>query len=360
MRAREDDPSPSRLHPAATVSLPARVLVLTNMWPSRATPSAGIFVKEQVEALRAGAPSMQVDVLTIDRTRSRLQYALAVPRLRRQLDRGYDLLHAHYGLTAAVAVTQTRCPVVATFHGSDLYLDWQRGVSRLAARRTGANICVSERLAGALGRADTNVIPCGVDLALFRPDNRARARDELGLPQDRRLVLFPGHPANPVKNYPLFVSTLAALPPPLRDQVEPVLLTQVPRERVPLYLAAVDAVLLTSRYEGANMVVKEALACERPVVSVPVGDIPETIAGVPGCALAPAEPGALAHALASTLRHGGGQGGRRRLEQLGQDAEWVAERVLAVYRGVMEARPPGTRRAGSERASGGSNHLAGR
>lgn len=313
-----------------------RILVLTNMWPSIQEPTSGIYVKEQVDALQILAPGLKLEPMVIESARSRIEYLRTVSRLKRKLESGYDLVHAHYGLTAAVAVTQSHCPVVATFHGSDIYIGWQRLISRFATRRAAASIFVSERLRQKMGCPNGRIIPCGVDLGYFRPRERSAARELLGWSQRRRLVLFPGNPDNAMKNYSLFEAVLSTLPDPLRRETDPVILTGVPREKVPLYLAAVDAVLITSRYEGACTVAKEALACGRPVVSVVVGDVPEMVSGVPGCAVALSEPEALAAALTRALE-GGGSGGPQRLKDLEADSVGVARRVLELYRSVLKA-----------------------
>lgn len=312
-----------------------RVLVLTNMWPTPAAPNGGVFVREQVEALREAAPAIEFDVMHVEGARSRLAYLSAVPLLGRRLrERRYDLVHAHYGLTAAVAATQRRVPVVATFHGSDIHIGWQRMISRPAARRADARIFVSERLR-TRAALPGHVIPCGVNVRTFRPMERSEARRELGWAAEGYVVLFPGSPGNRVKNHELFQATLAALPPALRRATRPFALTGVPRERVPLVLAAVNAVLITSHYEGASSVAKEALACARPVVAVEVGDVPEMVADVEGCAIAARGADALAARLADALAVGEAKGGPTRVRERGVDAGAVARRVLEVYAGAV-------------------------
>ena len=112
-----------------------RVLVLTNMFPSASKPAYGVFVRDQVEDLRA--LGVDVEVLAIAGDETRLNYARAVSELRRALARRpADLVHAHYGLAGAVALTQGRVPVVTTFHGSDTYIWWHRAVSWVVARRS--------------------------------------------------------------------------------------------------------------------------------------------------------------------------------------------------------------------------------
>ena len=96
-----------------------RVLAVTNMYPTDDEPGFGAFVFEQVDALRR--LGIEVDVLSFDGRRDRTAYLRAVARLREQARGGYDVVHAHYGLSGAVAMLQRRVPVVTTFHGSDIF-----------------------------------------------------------------------------------------------------------------------------------------------------------------------------------------------------------------------------------------------
>ncbi len=327
-----------------------RALVLTNMWPTAGDPARGTFVSRQVEDVRLAAPEWTLELMQIDGRRGRLEYGRAVTRLRRRLRSGaYDLVHAHYGLTGAVAATQRDAPVVVTLHGSDLNIRWQRRISRFGVSRAAARIYVSARLRR-LDGGDGEVIPCGVDLDAFRPASRHAARDRIGVDPDGVVVLFPGDPARPVKDHALFRATLGVLPPRWRERVRPATLGGVRPEDVPHHLCAADAVLLTSRYEGAGSVAKEAVACGVPIASVDVGDVAHAVAGVPGCAVAGRDPGSLARALVRALELGaepepeGGQPsaarqrvagvGRQRLIDLRMDAGSVAARVLSVYRRV--------------------------
>jgi teichuronic acid biosynthesis glycosyltransferase TuaC len=112
-----------------------RVLVVTNMFPTLAEPWFGTFVKEQVDDLRSAG--VEVDVMSFDGRMSRREYVWAMRDVRRAVKRRhYDLVHAHYGLSGAVALAQRSAPVVTTFHGSDTgYVKWQRVVSWFVARR---------------------------------------------------------------------------------------------------------------------------------------------------------------------------------------------------------------------------------
>ncbi|HUF12397.1 MAG TPA: glycosyltransferase [Longimicrobiales bacterium] len=316
-----------------------RILVVTNMWPADERDYTGIFVREQVEALRRAASHWTFDVLEIAGRRGRVDYLVAVPRVRRALRRGYDAVHAHYGLTGAtVALARPSAPLLITLHGNDVNWGWQLPISRIGARRAAEVIAVSEQLRRSFGHERTRVLPCGVATDRFRPLDRSAARARLGIRADAVVVLFPAHPDNPIKDHALFRAALDALPPVIQERVVERTLGAVPPADVPLEMAVADVVVLTSVAEGSPMVVKEALACGTPVVSVDVGDVRRVLEGLPGCAIVARDAGALAAAIEASVVSGvpGAEGPataerRRRVFELGLDAEAIARELLGTY-----------------------------
>ena len=320
----------------------ARVLVVSNMWPGEGSPHVGVFVQRQVEALRTARPAWTFDVATIAGPRGRSDYLRAAFRLRRMMRTGrYDLAHAHYGLTGLSAVIGGVRPLVLTLHGGEIEVPWQTPLTRLAMRRSAAVIAVSEWVRSRFADTRMRVIPCGVQTDVFVPGDRATARQRLGLPADAAVVLFPADPREPIKDHALYRAAMERVRHSVPDAVE--LTLGVPPAEVPQRMVAADLVMVTSRMESGPLVVKEALACGVPVVSVDVGDVRETTAGVPGCEVVDTRDAhALALAAARVLQlPGRGRDAsldaarRRRIAELHLDDGSVAGRVLEVYDDVL-------------------------
>jgi teichuronic acid biosynthesis glycosyltransferase TuaC len=309
-----------------------RVLCFTNMYPSETEPWAGSFVRDLVEGVRA--LGVDVEVLAFDgRTRKRA-YAEAAIALRRALrDKRFDLVHAHYGLTGLAALAQRHVPTVVTFHGSDTgnpRVKWQAWVSWIVARRT-TPVFVSRDGARRLRCPEAEVIPAPVDTDLFQPGSAETARRSLGWPAGGRYVLLPGARANLDKGARLFDEVVQKVRREVPD-LRSVSLEGFERSQVVDVMNAVDVTLMTSAFEGSPVSVKESLACMTPVVSVPVGDVPELLARLPGCGIAPRNPDSLADAVLAALAHRPDTALRRRAEEFSRAR--ISERTVELYRRV--------------------------
>ncbi len=311
-----------------------RVLVVTNMYPTPDKPAFGTFVRDQVESLRA--LGVEVDVFFMDGKASRLNYLRGFWGLRRWLGTHprYDLIHAHYVFSGLVALSQRRLPVVLTHHGIEVVLGWQGYLCRWVTPRVDRVIVTSSVVKRALGYADAVVIPCGVDMTRFAPVPQADARARLGLPQDARLVLFAGEP-RPEKRLEIIQAAVARLSAE-DDRVRLVVASNCPHEEMPLYMSACDVLALASDFEGSPMVIKEAMACNLPIVSVDVGDVAEILGDTEGCYLCERAPEDMADKLRLALARGGRTDGRRRVAHLSLEA--TARQIQAVYEGVLAAR----------------------
>jgi hypothetical protein len=309
-----------------------KTLVVTNMYPTKAAPWSGVFVAEQVEDLRA--LGVAVSVYSFDGRSDSIEYVRAFHAVRQLVNANdFDLVHAHYGLTGAIALAQRRTPVVTTFWGSDTFVPWQRVVSLIVARLT-TPVCVSDAVRSRLRRPTGAVVPSAVDMDRFRPRLRDEARRLLGWDDTGLYILLPGSRRSVMKNAALFDATLRALPAGLRAC--PVSLEGYSRDEVALVMNAVDVTLMTSISEGSPVAIRESLACETPVVSVQVGDVPELLQGLPGCAVCERDPSALAEAVQSAIESGRNADLRERVKQYSRDR--IAREVLRVYEQTIGRR----------------------
>jgi teichuronic acid biosynthesis glycosyltransferase TuaC len=258
-----------------------RVLAVTNIWPV-GDSFRGIFVKEQVEALRR--LGVHVDVEVVAQNRGKADYFLAAQRVRRKVRRGrYDVVHAHYGMSAFSARFAIGVPKVLSLYGSDINVPWQRAFTRFGAKDVAARIYVSQNLADNAGDPAGHVIADGVDFKLFAPGDRSGARARFGIAAGESVILFGGHPANEVKGYDVFSDVLHELRSRGRNVRELLIVGRnQPRSEVPRKFDAADVLLFTSRKgsEGSPSVLKEAAVMGLPIVSVNVGDAAKVLAGV--------------------------------------------------------------------------------
>ncbi|MFN2635146.1 MAG: glycosyltransferase [Thermoanaerobaculia bacterium] len=331
-----------------------RVLAVTNAYPSPERPTAGIFLAEQVEGLRRAG--VAIEVVLFDRLKEGVRSYFGVGARLAEPIRTFDpdVIHVLYGgvLADRVARTAADRPVVVTYHGSDLQgsalaplrvqLMAEYGVccSRRAARHAAVIIFVARHLVRFLpeeSRPKARVIPCGIDLERFRPLDRDACRKELGWDNGRFQILFATSNEDPIKRPDLARAAVEALRVRGID-AELRILRGVPYERVPAWLNASDVLLLTSLTEGSPTIVKEALACNRPVVSVSVGDVAIQLEGVEGSFLADATPEALAGALARVAAGPRAIEGRSRARQY--DNEETALRLKDLYGEVLRSRQP--------------------
>ena len=325
-----------------------RVLMVTTEWP-RVPWGTAQFVARQAAFLRTAG--VDVEVFPFRGESNPLNYGSAWLRVRRRLARErFDLVHAQTGQSALLALPK-QLPLVVTFRGCDLLGNLSSRDGHLTAagrmlqrfcqwvaRRADAVIVVSAHMRRYLRHGvPAHVVPSGIDFDLFRPVPRAEARVRLGLPADERLVLFVGDPTDPRKR-----GDLARLAVELLTAALPVRLVVgwgVPHAEMPYYMGACDALVFTSRQEGSPNAVKEALACNLPIVSVAVGDVVERLHGVAGCEVcADDRPETIAAALARVLARGGRIAGREAVRHL--DERLITQQVLTIYRAALNGARP--------------------
>ncbi len=313
-----------------------RVLVVTNMYPNPEQPAFGTFVKDQVEALRQAG--VAVDVLFINGRKDKLNYLWGIFRFWRTLfRRRYDIIHAHHAISGFVARLQFLYPVVVTYHGGEVLVHvppWLRFLARRGLRIFDRIIVVNQRekefILDVKSVRDSRVIviPCSVNLDQFHPIPLTEARALLELPMDKSLVLWAGEYWQYEKRFELVEEAMDVLKQRCLE-AELVLVSGKPHSIIPIYMNACDALVLTSRSEGSPMVIKEAMACNLPIVSTRVGDVPEVIAGVEGCYLVDPVAEDVADKLLRVLQQRQRTGGRDEIKHLGSGS--ITQRIIDVY-----------------------------
>jgi glycosyltransferase involved in cell wall biosynthesis len=315
------------------------VLIVSNHTDVKRTlPFSGIYAERQVASLREAG--LTISTFDIGASHSPIHLFRKWRQLRKAVrSLKPDLVHARYGTVVATLSVLSGRPAVITFCGSDLNSGASvsvmrafvgRLLSNLAALKARRIICVSDGLRKALWwrRDRAVIIPDGVDLDEFSPGSRDQARQELGWDPDQPIVLFNLGDDAKKKGFDLARAAMDVA----RSRVPGTALKivqQVAPSRMPLHYRAADVLLCTSLNEGSPNVVKEALACNLPVVSVPVGDVEERLTNVRPSTVVPRDAERLGEALACVLAAGKRCNGRRHVAQLALPK--VAKMVMAVY-----------------------------
>jgi teichuronic acid biosynthesis glycosyltransferase TuaC len=309
-----------------------RALVVSNMAPSQMNPGRGSFVRDQVTALRR-IPGLDVELFEFAPGLD--SYPLAAIRLRRQFAAsGFDVVHAHFGLTAWPALA-LRSPLHAlTLHGTDVRHPRTRRITLAALPRMDLVAAVSESLASELPPefAPVAVLPCGVALERFRPIPRDAARLALGLDPASHYLLFPADPGRGGKRFDRARE--------LAGDVQLLTLGAMAPDHVTLAINAANAVLVPSEAEGYGLAVLEALACDVPVLATPVGVHQSALEGISGTLCAPYDRELWASALAPLLAQADPRiEGRARAGEFSSDL--MALRVAEAWRSLTPKKRSG-------------------
>lgn len=239
------------------------------MYPSEERPALGSFVRDQVEALRR-RDDLEVELFAFPPK----GYAQAARDLRRRYNARFDVVHAHFGLTAWPAVLARLGPVLVTLHGNDLFHPRSKLITRAVLPHVAMTAAVSRAFAANVPgrRRRVAVLPVGVDTTRFRAIPRREARERIGLDPDEPALLFPHDPSRPLKAFPRAQEAAG--------DTRLLTLGNVAPEEVPFWINAANAVLVPSIDEGFGLSVIEALACGVPVLGTPVGIHPVALGGI--------------------------------------------------------------------------------
>ena len=266
--------------------LSLKILIITSEWPSKKHPNHVPFLVEQVRHINRNG--VFAEVYNIG-SKSFYNKFKSVIELRKKLKKfKYDLIHIHWGYNGLFCLG-INTPQIITYHGSDLNKpnNWDFKlimaylISRLSTISSSYNIFVSKRLAQNSLRVNKNrvIIPMGVDLKKFFPMDKRKCREKLKMSLTKNLILFGGNSTKTVKRISLAENSIELL----GDDYELIKIDYIDHKIVPIYINACDLLLMTSISEGSPMMIKEALACNKPIISTNVGDVAEQINSLDNC-----------------------------------------------------------------------------
>ncbi len=253
--------------------------------------------------------------------------------LRRFLKQhAFDVIHAHYSLSAIVAALAGATPLVTSLMGSDVKASpalkygiqffntffWKKVIVKSQDMKVSSNI------------QDAYVVPNGVDFTKFRPIPKSEALPVTGWDTKKQHILFAANPKRKEKNYALAKQAFDTI---ANDTIQLHALVDIPNELMPNYFNAADVILLTSLWEGSPNVIKEAMACNCKIVAVAVGDIKKVIGATPGCFVTDFNPDTVARKLQEALAYSPKTKGRHQVAHL--DATTIAKQLIHIYTAAL-------------------------
>jgi len=288
-------------------------------------------IKAQADSLRA--LGVELSILPISKG-GLWGYISSIPYLRKQIASiKPDVVHAHYSLCGIVASAATCRPIVVSLMGSDMQVSgvFKRFIAFLARHNWKATIVKSNDMKNKLCVPSIQVIPNGVDLSIFRPLDKIICRKRLGWNTQDFIVLFAANPARPEKNFHLAQRSFNRIHIPWKELK---IVYGIDHSDMPYFLNAADVLLVTSLWEGSPNVVKEAMACNLPIVSVNVGDVAWLFGQTPGYSLVKHSEEEIVCALGAVVGLDLATG-RDRISALQLDSPSVAKRLLGLYADAM-------------------------
>lgn len=293
------------------------------------TNFAAPFIFEQVNGLKD--VGYDVDYFQI-KGKGIISYLKYFPLLEHKIKEfNPDVIHAHFGLCGLLSNLQRKIPVITTYHGSDINYLRLLALSKISIFLSRRNIFVSKNLAKkAKVRKHFSIIPCGVDFNTFYPIEDKRAcRQKIGLEEKKHYILFSKMFGDPVKNYPLAKAAVDKI-----ENAELVEFIGYSREEVCLLFNACDAAVMTSFTEGSPQFIKEAMACNCPIVSVDVGDVKDVVGSTENCYITQYDRDEISDKLKIIISNQKRTNGRGSIKYF--DNSIIINKIIDVYNTISE------------------------
>lgn len=245
----------------------------------------------------------------------------------------YDIVHAHFGLSGALAVLQRKVPVVMTFHNGETLTTKGNLISSIASLFSAYNIYVAEhiyKLTYLKKKHKSLILPCGINLDEMKVMPQDEAKMQMNLPENKINVVFGGVFANLRKNVKLANEAIALTG---RTDINLIELKGYTRKEVNALLCGADLLLLPTLSEGSPQIVKEAMACNSPIVATDVADIKVLLNNTDGCYLTSFEPTDVAAKINMAIAYGKRTNGRESV--LKYDNGIIVKQIVEIYKKVV-------------------------
>ena len=246
-----------------------------------------------------------------------------------------DIVHSHYSYCGIISsIASKNVPVVVSLMGSDTHQSkfMKFIIKYFSDYRWSNTIVKSEDMKIRLGLKNSVVLSNGVDLNLFHPLDKKECRQKLRWNLDKKYILFVSNPDRKEKNFALAQATIDRIK---INSVELKIIYHIDHSQMPVYLNAADVLLLTSKWEGSPNIVKEAMACNIPVVATKVGDIEYLFGNTKGYYYTDPDPDKLAEKINFFLNNDIKPNGRQRIIDLKLDSESIADKLIQLYQEVL-------------------------
>ncbi len=246
-----------------------------------------------------------------------------------------DIIHAHFGLSGLLAVLQNKVPVVITFHNGETHTFMGNLLSSIAAQRAKHVVYVAEHIRKLcfLKAKNYTIMPCGINLSDCNITPFEEARKALGFDKDKKYILFGGAFDNLRKNFPLLKEAIALLPN--KEQIVCLEMKGLSRAECTLKMCACDIFALPTKSEGSPQALKEAMACNCPIIATDVADIKHLLGNVEGHYICSFNASIVAKQISKALSFGERTKGRQRIIDLGLTNDLVAKKLLSIYHTVL-------------------------
>lgn len=328
-----------------------KVLYITNMYPNVLDPYSGIFVKLEVEHLRK--KGLEVDVIFINGKKSKFQYIKSPFIIFHRLSkRKFDVINVQHSLLLpqtllARKLLRLRTPVIYTFHEGEIgrkssgtivqAIFGSRKWKTAFIKYVDFVIARNAQILGDCGNTPVLEIPSPVNVEVFKPLDKAECRGKLSIEMNKSIIFFPADPAVPGKNFAFLKEIVEGLNKEAKQTLE-ILTGPIVPPKMPLYYSACDVVCLPSLYECSPVVIREAMACNRPIVASDVGDIGKTIGNVEGCFVASSwDRGEFCELILKALGHKETRS-REKILDMGCDSETSTRKLIAVLERLTQAK----------------------